>query len=1042
MRPWTFEANNIDLRNVNTENIFDHFVVRTPAVEEFLTCGSDDIKYFVVGPKGLGKTFLLKAKSKFYRDTSGYHCIPSGGGELVEKLTSIRVSFSKTELGSFKKIDTWEKTWELSLLTMLLRNFNVELLPVLQGIIGEARTLLDVLSAFIKSRSAIDRLHSDHVATFLRPKVAELREHGTNQIAVFIDNIDEGIEEHGYDLKNAQGALSEDVWINAQLGMMKIVRDICQRNKHVKMFVSIRSEAFNNDRSATALQSRNNATILTYTTPQIKEIFEQNIRITEKRNLARPQAANLIEQFVGFSKMNHRFATDVHGNPRVENTFDFILRHTFGRPREIVLMGNKIAEIPVNERFNDEAAVRETVNTVSDELLQQVRREMVPFFQDDVFEKFCELATHNVLSVEQAEKITTEIQEYYQFPNLFPYLYSIGLVGTTQFDLHQQQLVQKFLPVGQYSLSQNVPPRASKHFVVHSSVDKTLKSKHGPLFYDRDNIVGNGLVFREPQPTSAGSGKVLHTHFGLGRDSLSLILPELNTTKAIAVILTPSRDDRELSNAQLVELRTGNYKPILFKVVNDSLSTTQMNEMLADWEEGENIIVYSNKSQLLARIVDRSESVTLWSGNFIGPALDEDTLPPAVLAELSSDTSKKVVYVCQRVVNKKILMAIREQIKSMKLDEKISVKASLVDRLEYRTTKVLEENTLVYTVEAEPYGSIICPERVGSDNRLDEVVRRTRSAKEQEFYEDRQKYLKEGTYRLTKILKLPTGDRPVSDPDDIYQLFFDIQISRLDAKHKLSRLYPSKSQSQIVASLLEFCNKHKERFDKVEKTRAFVGGQANYIRDSTRMGAFPTSKTFFETVRQSHSFSKSEVVRDLQGLLRMKNLSIYYSVFVCFSILDEDFAKKISDSLKKRGVDTYFFREDHRSGDIKSVEKKEIAERDKILFVASENSITSDECQQELSLGIVKRQARIDEPSQAELMRDIFIPIRIDRYFLDVTEKMLESRLVNSRDGWKNVQIIKQQAASDFSAFRHTKEDDVFENKVDATIIPALLKKE
>src|SRR6266436_7408677 len=102
MRPWTFEANNIDLRDVNTDNIYE-YVVRTPAVEEFLICGSDDMKYFVVGPKGLGKTFLLKVKSKFYRENiSGYHCLPVD--ELVEKLTSIRVSFSKDELSRLTRI--------------------------------------------------------------------------------------------------------------------------------------------------------------------------------------------------------------------------------------------------------------------------------------------------------------------------------------------------------------------------------------------------------------------------------------------------------------------------------------------------------------------------------------------------------------------------------------------------------------------------------------------------------------------------------------------------------------------------------------------------------------------------------------------------------------------------------------------------------------------------------------------------------------------------------------------------------------------------
>lgn len=1038
MRPWTFEANNIDLRNVNAENIFDQFVVRTPPVEEFLTCGSDDIKYFVVGPKGLGKTFLLKAKSKFYREISGYHCIPSGGGELVEKLTSIRVSFSKAELGSFKRIDTWEKTWELSLLTMLLRSFNIELLPELRKIIGEARTLLDILSAFVKSRSAIDRLYSDHVATFLRPKVAALREHGTNQIAVFIDNIDEGIEEHGFDLKNAKGALSEDVWINAQLGMMKVARDICQRNKHIKLFVSIRSEAFNNDRSATALQSKNNATILTYTKSQIKEIFEQNISITEGKNLAKPQASDTIEQFVGFSKMNHRFATDVNGNPRTENTFDFIFRHTFGRPREIVLMGNRIAEIPVKERNYDDVAVRETVNSVSDELLQQLRREIVPFFQDEVFDKFCGMVEHNIVSIEESEKIAREILEYHQFANVFSYLYSIGIVGTTQFDLHLQQLVQRFLPVGQYSLSENVPPRASKYFVIHSAVDKVLKSRHGPHFYDRNNIVGNGLIFHEPQSSSVGANSgVLHTHFGLGRDSLTLIIPELNKSKSIAIIQAPSREDLELAHSQFAEIRTGKYDAIRLKVVNDGMTANQINELIEEWANGGNILIYSSNPKIVGQVLNQSETVTLWSGNFVGSPHEEDLLPQLALNEIHPDTKKKVVYLCQRVINKKILTGIRGQLKSSGLDERVSVKTTLVDRLEEKTSKFLENNTLVFAVEAEEYGSIICQERGDSRNRTDQIVRRTKSQKEQEFYEDRQKYLKEGVYRLIKIIR---ASSEITNLDGIYDLFFDIQFARLARKHNLNRIYPGKTQSQIVAALKTWTDKHKGRFHALTKAQAFVSGKANYIKDSTRMGAFPDNKTFFQTARQSLLFIRSPIVRDLQKLLAINNLTNYYSVFICFSAKDESFAKMISDSLKKRGVDAYFFREDHRHGQIKSVEQEEIAQRDKILFIASENSITSDECQDELTLGIAKRQGGLSDPTKEQTIRDIFVPVTIDDYIWRVDERELEKRLTNDR-AWKNVRMIKNQAAVDFTEFRDKEVNNEFEERVDAQIMPALLKK-
>lgn len=1044
LRPWTFEANNIDLRDINADNIFDQFIVHTPAVEEFLKCGSEDIKYFVVGPKGLGKTFLLKVKSKFYRELSGYHCIPSGGGELVEKLTSIRVSFSRAELGSFKRIDTWEKTWELSIFTMILRNFNVEMPLELKKIIGEARTLLDILSAFIKSRSAIDRLYSEYVATFLRPKVGELREHGANQIAIFIDNIDEGIEEHGYDLKNAMGALSEDVWVNAQLGMMKIARDICQRNKHIKMFVSIRSEAFNNDRSATALQSKNNAAILTYTKTQIKEIFEQNILITAKEHLAKPLASNLIERFVGFSKMDHRFARDANNAPLQENTFDFIFRHTFGRPREVVLMGNKIAEIPVNERRRDQEAVREKVNAVSDDLLQQLRREIVPFFEDEIFDKFCDLVRSNVISIEQAGKISKEILEYYpQFNrDVFPYLYSIGLIGTTEREIHRQHPIQKFLPVGQYSLSDNIPPKASAYFIIHSSVDRTLKSKHGPHFYDKNNIIGDTLDFYTPEnATLNSSGRILHTHFGLGRDSLTLIIPELNKNKSVAIIQKPSKDDHELSQVQFVAIRTTKYDQINFKVINDNSTESQISEVIGQWENGENILIYSNKAQLIGRVVDLSETMTLWSSNFLAPAQEGDMIPSVVLNEMKPDTKNKVIYLCQRVINKQVLKAIKNQIKDKGLDEKLSVETAVIDRLEYKTLKFKENNTLIYDVEAEEYGSIICKERMDSKNEHNQIVRRTPNLKEQNFYEDQQKYIVEGIYRLTKVIKKVLADREIDNLDDIYKLFFDIQIANLASKHKLSYIYPEKSQTQIVMDLKAFCNKHKERFLKLKKFPAFIDSQANYIRDSKRLGAFPQDRKFFQLARQSSLFINSQAVLELKKLLRVKNLTSYFSVFICFSVLDEGFTKKVSDSLKKRGVDTYFFKEDHRVGTIKSVEQKEIAERDKILFIASENSITSYECQDELSLGITKRQGGINDPTKEQILKDIFIPIDIDSYIWNVEEEKLERRIANAREAWKNIRMIKQQAQiPDFSKFRDKEVNDDFEEKIDTTIMPALFK--
>ena len=1041
MLPWTFDADNIDIRDITQENIYQLAVVRTPQVEAFLRFGTEDRKYFVVAPKGLGKTFLLKVKSKFYRENvSGYknHCIPSGD-ELVEKLTSIRVSFSKEELGRFKSIETWEKTWELCLLTMILRNFNIELPADLKNIIGEAKSLLDILSAFLRSRSSIDRLYSEYAATFLRPRLGELHKEGVNQIAVFIDNIDEGIEQHGYYQKNASSKSSKEVWINAQLGMMKIVRDICTRYKHIKIFVSIRSEAFNNLESQTSLQYQDISSILTYTKAQIKEIFEQNIGIARRARLAKPDALDPMERFVGFSNMDHRFVKD-EGEPRKEDTFDFIYRHTFGRPREIVLIGGKIEEIPVTERNRDSERVRELVNDVSGyDILNQLKKEIIPYFQDDVFDKFCDLVGSNVISTQQAEKITREVSEYLQFDNVFSYLYSIGLVGITEYSWRRRQYVQRFLPVGRYSLSTNEPPAASKYFVIHSAVDMTLRDKHGRNFYNENNIIGDGLVFQGPVSSVVdNSSKVLHAHFGLGRDSLTLLIPELSKSKRLAVIQKPSREEREIAQAKFVEIRTGNYDTIKFRVVNDSMALGQINEAITRWEDDENILIYSNKPEIIARVLDLSETITLWSSNFIGDAHEDDRLPAASLAEVPPDTKKKDIYLCQRVINKKILKALKEQIKSKNFDDKMSVESTLIDRLEYETSKYQVNNTVVYDVKTEEFGSIICRERADSKNQSDEVVRRTKSAAEQAFYEDRGKYLKEGIYRLTKIIK--RGGEEVSYIDKIYNLFFDIQIAKLASKHKLNKIYPRKSETEIMQSLKAYCRKHRDRFDELPKIPEFVRSRAKYIQDAKRMGAFP-DKNFFQLAKLSPLFANSLIVLELGKLLNIEPLKDFYSVFVCFSARDEAFAKKISDCLKKRGVDTYFFKDRFRSGEVKTVERQEIGARDKILVVISQNSIASDECQQELTLGIEKKQGRLNGSPPNHPVKDIFIPIMIDNYIWEVTENMLESHLRNSRQGWDNVQIIRQQTISDFSKFKSDRANSEFEERVDTDIMSALLKK-
>jgi len=188
---WNIEADLIKIRDIDTARLGDYVVVNNE-IREFLKCGEQDSKLFIVGPKGLGKTLLLKVKSQIYRDKQpGYHCIPRD--ELCDKFTNIGTSFSQKDLKAFRNREIWTKTWEICLLTLILRSVDAELPEAIKSVVADAYQLPDILGALLERRGQIAKLHA-LVHTHLRPRVRNLRSVSRlYQVAVFIDNIVEGL---------------------------------------------------------------------------------------------------------------------------------------------------------------------------------------------------------------------------------------------------------------------------------------------------------------------------------------------------------------------------------------------------------------------------------------------------------------------------------------------------------------------------------------------------------------------------------------------------------------------------------------------------------------------------------------------------------------------------------------------------------------------------------------------------------------------------------------------------------------------------------
>jgi hypothetical protein len=236
-------------------------------------------------------------------------------------------------------------------------------------------------------------------------------------------------------------AVSERVWVNAQLGLMETAKAINARNAGIKIFAAIRLEAFTSDVSSTHTQNKDLCTILKYNDDDLKNIFEANIRLMRREGLVKPQAEDSIQRFLGFKEILHPHIKNADGSPKSEDIFKYILRHTLRRPRELLLMGQQISQIHINNR--DASQVRKTVNKVSTDILHQYKNEIVPFWNEDESTKLLSNVHSKVITSDKAKSLLKIC------PNALAAFFRRGLLGVVESAPFEEGLIQTFLPAAE-----------------------------------------------------------------------------------------------------------------------------------------------------------------------------------------------------------------------------------------------------------------------------------------------------------------------------------------------------------------------------------------------------------------------------------------------------------------------------------------------------------------------------------------------------------------------------------------------------------------
>lgn len=143
-------------------------------------------------------------------------------------------------------------------------------------------------------------------------------------------------------------------------------------------------------------------------------------------------------------------------------------------------------------------------------------------------------------------------------------------------------------------------------------------------------------------------------------------------------------------------------------------------------------------------------------------------------------------------------------------------------------------------------------------------------------------------------------------------------------------------------------------------------------------------------------------------LIDMTSKIEYQSIFISYSFEDKEFANKINEELCRRGIYTFLWEKDAPGGEsLKKIMSKNINEKDRILFIASKNSLKSQACHYELTQGRKK---------QEKIWENVLFPIHIDNYLFEITKDTIRPTEFQD-EYWKNIEELRNLNSIDFNQF-------------------------
>ena len=455
----------------------DHLgsIVYNENIKKFLETND---KFYLVGPKGSGKSLLLLKKAIEQRQLGDAVCVPSTPDKPVDRLAAaqhVGRKFHHSLRGSSDEHLAWAAVWKHSICRSVLHH--------IVGIIGksvdeyknsysekiysefEAANLLSskaIIKKFLRTSIGSPKgpyhYYMDVCAKLddgrqellknVREELIELDEIldiARPPVYVFLDNLDDYYEKE------------PELWVSSMYGQFRAVREIALSHRNVHVYTSIRQDVFHQFNDELRLQYRDYVIPLAYSKEELCNIFKSRIVELHDDLLIVPavRAQHPWKAFFGEAETIYNSAIDVS-----EPVRDYLCRHTLHRPRDMVHVGTILLEQRPPEGF-DVDLIRHAVHAAQDDIAKQYLAEIKPLldprFNVETFLR--RYVTSNVLDELDIRRIRDKFvaenvkaedrDEVSDLTKPFETLVELGLFGFGRLKPNSTEFYQYFNPPGQ-----------------------------------------------------------------------------------------------------------------------------------------------------------------------------------------------------------------------------------------------------------------------------------------------------------------------------------------------------------------------------------------------------------------------------------------------------------------------------------------------------------------------------------------------------------------------------------------------------------------